>query len=186
MGVREKKATTEDFLPSLEEWIETQEFETTADIRVPEGLVEQVIGQEAGVRVVRKAAEQRRHVMLIGDPGTGKSMMARAMSELLPREELQDTIVYHNPEDPNEPKIRIVPAGKGKEIVQAHKADAMRKKEQRASMMTTIIVVIVLMSALLAFITVPPQPMILLFGILIAVIIFWATRTMGNRQDMLV
>ncbi len=93
MGVREKKATTEDFLPSLEDWMETQDFETTADIRVPEGLVEQVIGQEAGVRVVRKAAEQRRHVMLIGDPGTGKSMMARAMSELLPREELQDTIV---------------------------------------------------------------------------------------------
>jgi Lon-like ATP-dependent protease len=186
MVVKEKEATTEDQLPSLEDWIETQDFETTADIRVPERLVDQVIGQEEGVRVARKAADQKRHVMLIGDPGTGKSMMARAMSELLPREELQDTIVYHNPEDPNEPKIRIVPAGKGKEIVQAHKADAMRRKEQRASMMTTIIVVIVLMSALLAFITVPPQPMILLFGILIAVIIFWATRTMGNRQDMLV
>ncbi|MFQ6013140.1 MAG: ATP-dependent protease LonB [Thermoplasmata archaeon] len=186
MGVRDTGATTKDQLPTLDEWIETQDFETTADIRVPERLVDQVIGQEEGVEVTRKAADQKRHVMLIGDPGTGKSMMARAMSELLPREDLQDTIVYHNPEDPNEPKIRIVPAGKGKEIVQAHKADAMRRKEQRASMMTTIIVVIILMSALLAFITQPPQPMILLFGILIAVIIFWATRTMGNRQDMLV
>ena len=49
-------------------------------------LIDQVIGQERAVEVVRKAAEQRRHVMLIGDPGTGKSMLARSMTELLPHE----------------------------------------------------------------------------------------------------
>ncbi len=172
--------------PSVEEWVETQAIETTADIRIPEKLVGQVIGQEEAVEVAKKASDQKRHVMLIGDPGTGKSMLARAMSELLPAEELQDVIVYHNPEDANEPRVRIVPAGKGKEIVQAHKAEAMRRKEQRASMMTTIIVVIILMSALLAFLTPGgPQPMVLLFGILVAAIIFMATRYTGNRQDML-
>ncbi len=179
-------AAADDRMPSVDDWIETQTFESTADIKIPERLVDEVIGQEEAVEVARKAADQKRHVMLIGDPGTGKSMLARAMSELLPAEELQDIIVYHNPEDVNEPKIRVIPAGKGKEIVHAHKAEAMKRKEQRTSMMTTIIVVIVLMSALLAFLIKPPNPMVLLFGILVAAIIFMATRYTGNRQDMLV
>lgn len=179
-------AAADDRMPSVDNWIETQTFESTADIKIPERLVDEVIGQEEAVEVARKAADQKRHVMLIGDPGTGKSMLARAMSELLPTEELQDIIVYHNPEDVNEPKIRVIPAGKGKEIVHAHKAEAMKRKEQRTSMMTTIIVVIVLMSALLAFLIKPPNPMVLLFGILVAAIIFMATRYTGNRQDMLV
>src|SRR3989304_3029922 len=113
-------------LPPVDEWIEKLEFRSTAEVKIPERLVDQVIGQEHAVEVIRKAAEQKRHVMLIGDPGTGKSMLARSMTELLPRDELQDIIVYHNPEDPNEPKIRVVPASKGREIVNARKAAAER------------------------------------------------------------
>ena len=94
-------------------WIKDLDIESTEDIAVPKMLVDQVIGQEQGVEIVRKAAEQKRHVMLIGDPGTGKSMLAKSMSELLPKEELQDVLVYHNHEDNNEPRIRVVPAGKG-------------------------------------------------------------------------
>jgi len=81
--------------------------------------------------------------MLIGDPGTGKSMLARSMTEMLPRDDLQDIIVYHNPEDPNEPKIRVVPAGKGREIVNAQKAEAMQRREQKASMVMTIVFFII-------------------------------------------
>ena len=43
--------------------------------------------------------------------------------------------------------------------------------------MIAIATVIVAMSALLAFITVPPQPIVLLLGILIAVVIYWVSRT---------
>ena len=107
------------------EWIKELEIETTEDIAVPKLLIDQVIGQEQGVEIVRKAAEQRRHVMLIGDPGTGKSMLAQSIAELLPKEELQDVLVYHNQEDNKEPRIRIVPAGKGKEIVDVQKAQAL-------------------------------------------------------------
>ena len=71
-------------------WVKTLDIESTEDIAVPKLLIDQVIGQEQGVEIVRKAAEQRRHVMLIGDPGTGKSMLARSISELLPKEELLD------------------------------------------------------------------------------------------------
>ena len=74
-------------------WVKTLDIESTEDIAVPKLLIDQVIGQEQGAEIVRKAAEQRRHVMLIGDPGTGKSMLARSISELLPKEELQDVLV---------------------------------------------------------------------------------------------
>ena len=87
----------------LEEWVEGQTFQTTDDIQIPEIKADQVIGQEEAVDIVKKAASQKRHVMLIGEPGTGKSMLANAMTEYLPKGELQDVIAYHNPEDFNEP-----------------------------------------------------------------------------------
>ncbi|MFB6160868.1 MAG: ATP-binding protein, partial [Haloferacaceae archaeon] len=52
-------------------------IDSTADIQVPDRLVDQVIGQEHARDVVMKAAKQRRHVMMIGSPGTGKSMLAK-------------------------------------------------------------------------------------------------------------
>jgi len=52
--------------------------------------------------------------MMIGSPGTGKSMLAKAMSQLLPKEDLQDVLVYHNPDDGNEPKVRNRPCGEGR------------------------------------------------------------------------
>jgi Lon-like ATP-dependent protease len=107
------------------------EFSSTGEIEVPTKLIDQVIGQEHAVEVIKKAANQRRHVMMIGTPGTGKSMLAKAMAELLPKEELQDVLIYHNPEDPNNPKVRVVPAGKGKQIVNAHKAEAQKNSQLR-------------------------------------------------------
>ena len=58
------------------EWVKDLDIESTEDIAVPKMLVDQVIGQKQGVEIVRKAAEQKRHVMLIGDPGTGKSTVS--------------------------------------------------------------------------------------------------------------
>ncbi|MBL7118081.1 MAG: ATP-dependent protease LonB, partial [Candidatus Syntrophoarchaeum sp.] len=109
------------------------EMKTTEDVKVPKLLIDQVIGQERGVEVIKKAANQRRHVMLIGTPGTGKSMLARSMAELLPKEELQDLLVYPNAEDKNTPKIRIVPRGKGKEIVDAQKLEVRKRIQMRST-----------------------------------------------------
>ena len=85
-------------------------FENTSNIEVPKLLIDQVLGQEHAVEVVKKAASQRRHIMMIGTPGTGKSLLAKAMAELLPKEELKDILVYPNMEDLNNPKIgRFLP-----------------------------------------------------------------------------
>ena len=83
----------------------------SSQIEVPAKLIDQVIGQERAVEVIRKAAIQRRHVMMIGSPGTGKSMLAKAMAELLPKEDLLDILVYPNSDDSNNPIIRTVAAG---------------------------------------------------------------------------
>lgn len=135
-------------LPDIDDWIKSQEFKTSAEIQIPKRLVDQVIGQDDAVQVIKKAAEQKRHVILIGDPGTGKSMLARSMVEFLPKGEMQDVIAYHNPDDPNEPKIRVVPAGKGREIVEIQKKEAAQRKEQRNSALTFLILLVVMMSAM--------------------------------------
>jgi len=118
------------------------QLDSSADINVPDRLVDQVIGQDHARDIILKAAKQRRHVMMIGSPGTGKSMLAKAMSQLLPREELQDILVYHNPDDGNEPKVRTVPAGKGDQIVDAHKEEAQKRNQMRSFLMWIIIAVI--------------------------------------------
>ncbi|MEM0143426.1 MAG: ATP-dependent protease LonB [Candidatus Parvarchaeum sp.] len=100
-------------------------FKTTDDIKIPPKIVDQVIGQEAAVEIIKKAAIQRRNVLLVGAPGTGKSMLGQALSQLLPAEKLVDILAFPNPKDENEPTIKTVPAGEGKRIVNQAKARNM-------------------------------------------------------------
>ncbi len=153
------------------------EFKDTSSITVPESLIDQVIGQDEAVEVIKKAARQRRHVMLIGSPGTGKSMLGKAMSELLPVEELQDVLVYSNPEDNNTPRVRVVPAGRGKQIVDAQKMEA-RKKVQTRNMFLMLIVM-----ALIVYSYYTGQ---LLFGVIAAALIFLSLRYMLPKEDAMV
>src|SRR3989442_14130263 len=83
-------------LPPVDTWINKVDFHSTAEVKIPERLVDQVIGQERAVEVIRKASEQKRHVMLIGDPCTGKAILGPSMTEKLPRDELPDIIGQHN------------------------------------------------------------------------------------------
>ena len=125
-----------------------------------------------------RASQQHRHVMMIGSPGTGKSMLAKAMSQLLPKESLQDVLVYHNPDDSNEPKVRTVPAGKGEQIVEAHKEEARKRNQMRSFLMWIILAVIIGYSFLVV-----QQPLI---GILAAGIIYFAFRYSSRGGDAMV
>ncbi|MDO8726726.1 MAG: ATP-dependent protease LonB [Candidatus Methanoperedens sp.] len=162
--------TNQDILGGLE-------ITSTKDIEVPKKLIEQVIGQEHAVEVVKKAANQRRHVMMLGIPGTGKSMLAKAMAELLPKEELQDVLIYHNPEDPNTPKIRIVPAGKGKEINDAHKMEAQKRTQARNMFVMLLVFGIVAYSYIMGQ---------LLWGIIAAVLIAIMMRQFMPKETIFI
>ncbi len=104
--------------------------ESTASVAVPERLIDQVLGQEHAVEVVRLAARQKRFLLIVGEPGTGKSLLGQAVAELLTAQGLEDVIAEHNSDDPMLPRISRAPAGRGNGVVADAKAHA---KERCAS-----------------------------------------------------
>ena len=114
-------------------------YKSSGDIEVPERIIDQIIGQEEAVRTIIKAAQQRRNVLLIGEPGIGKSMLAKGMAELLPPEELQDILVYPNIEDSNNPLIGAMPAGEGKKVVNTYRVRVKSQEEKKNMFMIAII-----------------------------------------------
>lgn len=133
----EPTGTDEIMTLSVDKWIESVDFSSTEEVPIPETLVDQVIGQETGSVVIKKAAEQRRHMLMIGDPGTGKSMLAKSMTELLPKDVLEDVLIYPNEDDENAPRVRCVPASRGDRIVKLQR-EAIRQQKERSQKMLLI------------------------------------------------
>ncbi len=124
--------------------LKIRSFKTSGDIEVPDKIIDQIIGQKEAVETVKKAAKQRRNVLLIGEPGVGKSMLAKGMAELLPPEELQDILVYPNMEDNHNPLIGVMPAGEGKNVVTNYKIKAKGQEERKNMFMIAIISLILI------------------------------------------
>lgn len=79
---------------------------STRDIDVPKDDFEKIIGQDKAIRIAKIVAKQRRHLLLLGPPGIGKSMIARAIASTLPAPKEQ-ILVVHNPSRPERPILRI-------------------------------------------------------------------------------
>jgi ATP-dependent Lon protease len=92
-----------DHRPSLPD---LSKVATTAEIAIPGDPLLRVIGQDEAVGLARIAAKQRRHLLLVGPPGTGKSMIAQALALHLPRP-TEEIRVVHNPENPERPLIEV-------------------------------------------------------------------------------
>ena len=128
---KEKEPVIEEVAEETKPMLDYSNIKSSKDIDVPPLLIDQVIGHEESIETIKKAAKQRRNVLLIGDPGVGKSMLAKGMAQILPHETLQDVLIYPNAEDSNHPLIRTVPAGEGKKIVQATKASSKGYEEKK-------------------------------------------------------
>ncbi len=164
--------------------MDLMQFRTTEEIEVPKNLIDQVIGQERAVEIIKKAALQKRHVLLIGDPGTGKSMLGQAMAELLPTEELEDILVYPNPEDKNNPKIEAVKAGEGEAIIQRFK-EQKRRVEAPINTMFKVLFISV-MFLVLYYMLVLQQPYVLFLGIIAFVFLLMGRQYIKVKDDVLV
>jgi Lon-like ATP-dependent protease len=119
-----KKTTTTKASASLSssdphKWVALEKLPTTDKIELPKLLIDEVIGQDEAVNTAKKAARQGRHLLLLGDPGTGKSMIAKAMAQILPDVQLNDTLIYPNPGDENRPGVRIMKGGRGRKALEA-------------------------------------------------------------------
>ncbi len=126
-------------LEAVDTWVNNLDVKSTKEVSIPKILYDQVVGQDEASLVVKKAALQKRHVLLIGDPGTGKSMLAQSMTDFLPKEDLEDIVVFPNPEDNNRPKVKTLPAGKAKEMVRQYQLKAERERKDRTRGITFLI-----------------------------------------------
>ena len=101
------------------------DFQSTAEINVPKAIIEQIIGQGNASDIIKKAASQRRNVLLIGVPGTGKSLLGQALAELLQKSKLSDVLAIANDFDENTPKIKTMEAGLGKKVIEKAKLQSL-------------------------------------------------------------
>ncbi|MBU2639434.1 MAG: ATP-dependent protease LonB [Nanoarchaeota archaeon] len=120
-------------------------FKDTSEIKVSKNIIDQIVGQDNVIEIVRKAAKQRRHILLIGQSGTGKSLTGQALAELLPDEKLVDIISLDNPSDDNNPIIKTLPKGHGKKLIQKAKLQAMSSVKGQ-NIIFFILVIIALIS----------------------------------------
>ena len=60
-------------------------FEDTSQISIPEDPIEKVIFQTRAKEAIRKVAQNKGHVLMVGRPGTGKSLIAKMFNEVLDR-----------------------------------------------------------------------------------------------------
>jgi ATP-dependent Lon protease len=79
---------------------------TTEKVQIPKDPMQKIIGHEDVIQIAQVVAKQRRNLLLVGPPGTGKSLIAQAISSLIPQPQ-QEISVLHNPENSERPVVEV-------------------------------------------------------------------------------
>ncbi len=80
------------------------DFRNTSQLEIPKNPFERIIGQEQAVHIAKLIPRQRRHLLLVGPPGTGKSMIAQAIASVMSTPKYEIAVV-DNPEHPERPIV---------------------------------------------------------------------------------
>ena len=174
-------------------------IKTSDDVKVPDKLISQVVGQKKAVEIIKKAARQRRHVLLIGEPGVGKTMLAQAMAEMLPATELEDTLVYRNPNDENVPLVKSVKTypegfkvgidGQGRNMLQKERTKGHMQMGGNASTIALLVfVVVIILTGLVFFGFIKDYNVILISALILGLMIMGSVAMLmgglGRRVGM--
>ncbi len=85
-------------------------FDDTSQIAIPEDPIDKVIFQDRAKMAIRKIAQNRGHILMVGRPGTGKSLLAEMFREVLDESlgdylRPKDAIVAYPGKDKNHVRI---------------------------------------------------------------------------------
>jgi len=99
-GGRNKSARKSDLVDLFDR------LQSTREIPIPKDPLDMLIGQDEAVSIAKIAAKQRRHLLLVGPPGVGKSMLAMSLVVHIepPKEEIA---ILHNPRNPERPIVEV-------------------------------------------------------------------------------
>ena len=97
-----------DYPRKLEERLDF--FKDTSQIEIPQDPIDRVIFQDKAKRAIRKIAQNRGHILMVGSPGTGKSMLANMFKEVLEKSlgdylRPKDAIIAYPGKDKNHVRI---------------------------------------------------------------------------------
>lgn len=155
-------------------------FNSTVEIPIPQRLIDQVIGQEEAVEIIKLAANQKRSILLLGEPGTGKSLLASAMAELLPPEAQEDVICLPNPEQRTHPLIQVVKAGEGEKLFQSAREQAKQREFSINFLLWFALAALLLIGVFYAY---TRQNFYFLFGVVFLVpLALWFKRRLWARS----
>ncbi|MEM3700912.1 MAG: S16 family serine protease [Candidatus Bathyarchaeia archaeon] len=146
--IGQEQALKECFL-CLDEWVhklkwleETKWYESWSDPDKPKPSAKTVISPGP-------------YLLLLGDPGTGKSLIGRALAEKLTQVykengiKLFDVLCWRNQTLPSQPKISIHKAGEGKKILQREQLKELKRKFITKVGLKTLQIFLVLMGLFL-------------------------------------
>jgi Lon-like ATP-dependent protease len=111
---------------------------------------------------------------MVGEPGTGKSMLAAAMAEMMGAHDLEDVLVVPNPESRINPQLEVVAAGEGEQILREAKKRRSETETSISYLFGVALVAVSLIAAWYSFTTKSAIPG--LIGAVIAIVLLGIRR----------